>query len=60
VEPLLNAVLVHILQAAGALAGLDQRVGTRLLPHLTDSAQITLLLIRILQQKAKSRKRVWL
>lgn len=59
-EPFLNAVLVHILQAASALAGLDQRVGTRLLPHLTDSAQITLFLIRVLQQQAKSRKEVWL
>lgn len=48
-QPFLNTVLMHKLQTAGAFTGFNQRVWTRLLAHLTDPAQISLLLIRILQ-----------
>lgn len=44
------------LQAAGAAARLDQGVGRGLLPHLTDPAQIALLLVRVLQQQPERRE----
>lgn len=50
-EPPLDAVLVDKLQAAGAAAGLQQRVGRRVLAHLADPAQVALLLVRLLQQQ---------
>lgn len=37
-EPPLDAVLVDELQAAGAVAGLQERVGRRVLAHLADPA----------------------
>lgn len=50
-EPPLDAVLVDELQAAGAVAGLEERVGGRVLAHLADPAQVALLLVRLLQQQ---------
>lgn len=51
-QPLLDAILVNILQAACAAAGLDQRVGGRLLTHLANTTQVPFLLVRVLQQQA--------
>lgn len=50
-EPPLDAVLVDELQAAGAVAGLEERVGGRVLAHLADSAQVALVLVGLLQQQ---------
>lgn len=50
-EPPLDAVLVDELQTAGAVAGLQEWVGRRVLAHLADPAQVALLLVRLLQQQ---------
>lgn len=50
-EPPLDAVLVDELQAARAVAGLQERVGRRVLAHLADPAQVALLLVGLLQQQ---------
>ena len=51
-QPLLDALLVDELQAAGAVAGLDEGVGRRVLPHLADTTQVSLVLVRVLQHQA--------
>lgn len=51
-EPPLDALLVNVLQTAGTVARLDQGVGGRLLAHLADSAQVALVLVRLLQQQS--------
>lgn len=51
-EPFLDAVLVNILQAACTPAWLDKWIRVRGLSHLTDSAKISLILVRVLQQQA--------
>lgn len=56
-QPLLDAILVNILQAACAAAGLDQRVGGRLLTHLANTTQVPFLLVRVLQQQATGERK---
>ena len=51
-EPSLDAFLVDILQTACTAARLNQGIGWRVLPHLADSTQVSLFLIRILQQQS--------